>query len=144
MQETIVVPPGYSTEGVDQLVLASGKSFQVLLAGLTRIGCVLVGSAAVAVLCGWIFDIPRLTRLLPGLAFMKINTACALLLASIALWLLHTHQQQSSWFHVARWIAAGLVALGALTLSEHIFGVSFGIDQHIPSGASLPAQSGHF
>src|ERR1700683_29088 len=143
MQETIVVPPGYSTEGVDQLVLASGKSFQVLLAGLTRIGCVLVGSAAVAVLCGWIFDIPRLTRWLPGRAFMKINTACALLMASIALWLLHTHQQGSPWFRVARCVAVLLVALGGLTLVEHLSGLDLGIDQHILSGAQLSAQSAH-
>src|ERR1035441_3438681 len=143
MQETIVIPPGYSKEGARHLYVTSAKSFQLLLAGLTRIGCLLVASVAVAVLCGWIFDIPRLTRLLPGLAFMKINTACALLVASIALWLLHTHQQGSPWFRVARCLAVLLVALGGLTLSEHLFGLELGIDQHIPSGAQLSAQSAH-
>jgi diguanylate cyclase (GGDEF)-like protein len=144
MQETIVVPSGYSNESARQLLVTAGKSFQLLLARLIRIGCLLVACVGIAVLCGWIFDVPQLTRLLPGLAFMKINTACALLLASIALWLLHTYQQESSWFHVARWIAVVLAALGALTLSEHIFGLSFGIDQHIPSGSQLPGQSAHF
>ena len=143
MQETIVIPPEYSKEGARHLFVTSAKSFQLLLAGLTRIGCLLVASVAVAVLCGWIFDIPRLTRLLPGLAFMKINTACALLVASIALWLLHTHQQGSPWFRVARCLAVLLVALGGLTLSEHLFGLELGIDQHIPSGAQLSAQSAH-
>ena len=144
MQETIVIPPGYSNEGAPQLFVTSGKSFQLLLARLTRIGCLLVASVGVAVLCGWIFDIPRLTRLLPGLAFMKINTACALLVASIALWILHTHQQGSPWFRVARCLAVLLVALGGLTLSEHLFGLELGIDQHIRSGTPLSTQSAHF
>lgn len=95
-------------------------------------------------LCGWIFDIPRLTRLMPGLAYMKVNTACALVVASIALWLLYTHKRGSPWFRVARGLAVLLVALGSLTLFEHVFGLDLGIDQHIPSGAQLSAQSGHF
>jgi diguanylate cyclase (GGDEF)-like protein len=96
------------------------------------------------VLFGWIFDIPQLTRLLPGFAFMKINTACSLLVASIALWLLHMHQQGSVWFRVGRCLAVPLVVLGGLTLSEHLFGLELGIDQHIPSAAQLSAQSAHW
>src|ERR1700733_446151 len=143
MQETMGVPPGYSKAGARKLFVISGRSFQGLLDGLIRIGCLLVASVGLAVLCGWIFDIPRLTRLLPGLAFMKINTACALLAASIALWILHAHQQGSPWFRMARCLAVLLVALGALTLSEHLFGLELGIDQHIPSGAQLSAQPAH-
>ena len=121
----------------------SGKSFQIILANLIRIGCLLVAAVAIAVLFGWIFDIPRLTRLLPGLAFMKINTACALLAASITVWILHTQEEGSSGFRVARCLAALLMALGALTLSEHFFGLDLGIDQHIRSDAQMSAQSAH-
>src|SRR3984885_14810921 len=140
MQETMGVPPGYSKAGARKLFVISGRSFQGLLDGLIRIGCLLVASVGLAVLCGWIFDIPRLTRLLPGLAFMKINTACSLLAASIALWILHTHEPGSPWFPVARCLAALLVALGGLTLSEHLFGWDLGIDQHI---APSPQPSAH-
>jgi hypothetical protein len=143
MQEAIVIPKGPWKDGARRLFETSGKSCQILLSKLIRIGCLLVAAVAIAVLCGWIFDIPRLTRLLPGLAFMKINTACALLLASITLWLLHTRQQGSASFRVARCLAALLVALGGLTLSEHLFGLDLGIDQHIPSDAQLPGQSAH-
>ncbi len=145
MPETMAISPRDSKEeGVRELLVTSGKSFQLLLARFTQIGCVLVACVGLAVLCGWIFDIPRLTRLLPGLAFMKINTACALLVASIALWLLHTRQLGSPWVRVARGLAVLLVALGSLTLSEHLFGLELGIDQHIPSGGQLSAHSAHF
>src|ERR1700691_5947512 len=143
MRETMVIPSGYG-ETASQQFATSGKSFQLLLARLVRIGCLLVASVGAAVLCGWIFDIPQLTRLLPGLAFMKINTACALLFASVALWLLHTQQQSSPWVRVARCLAILMVTLGGLTLSEHLFGLELGIDQHIPSGTQLSAQSAHF
>src|ERR1700728_4237559 len=108
-----------------------GRSFQLLLDRLTRSCSVMVACVGVVVLYGWIFDIPQLTRLLPGLAFMKINTACALLAASAALWLLHAHEQGSAWSRVARCLAVLLFALGSLTLCEHIFGLNLGIDQHI-------------
>jgi diguanylate cyclase (GGDEF)-like protein len=144
MRESMIISPGYFNEGARQIFTTFGSSFQLLLAGLTKIGCLLVAFVGCAVLCGWIFDIPRLTRLLPGLAYMKINTACGLLVASTALWLLHTHQQGSPWFRVARCLAILLVALGGLTLAEHLFGLNLGIDQHIPSGAQLTAPSAHF
>jgi diguanylate cyclase (GGDEF)-like protein len=142
MRETIVIPSAYR-ETASQQFATSGKSFQLLLARLVRIGCLLVASVGAAVLCGWIFDIPQLTRLLPGLAFMKINTACALLAASMALWILHTREPGSPWFPVARCLAALLVALGSLTLAEHLFGVDLGIDQHITLGLQPSANSAH-
>lgn len=141
MQEIGVVPAGQSREGARQPFRTPGKAFQSLLARLIRIGCLLVASVGVAVLCGWIFNVPQLTRLLPGLAFMKVNTACALLAASFALWILHTCNQGSPWVRLARCLAVLLVALGGLTLSEHLFGLDFGIDQHFSSAAP---QSAHF
>jgi diguanylate cyclase (GGDEF)-like protein len=142
MRESIVIPPGYG-ETASQRFATSGRAFQLLLDRLVRIGCLLVAAVGIAVLCGWIFDIPSLTRLLPGLAFMKINTACALLAASMALWLLHKREPGSPWFLVARCLAALLVALGALTLSEHLFGLDLGIDQHIALGLQPSANSAH-
>ena len=132
MRETLGIP---ST--------TSGRSFKVLLDLLTRSASVLVACVGIVVLYGWIFDIPQLTRLLPGLAFMKINTACALLAASVALWLLHTHEPGSAWAWVARSLAAALLALGSLTLCEHLFGLNLGIDQHIAPSLQPSAQTAH-
>jgi diguanylate cyclase (GGDEF)-like protein len=131
MRETLAIPS------------TPGRSFQLLLDRLTRIGALLVACVGTVVLYGWIFDIPQLTRLLPGLAFMKVNTACALLAASVALWLLHTCEPGSVWSRVARCLAVLLLALGSLTLSEHLFGLNLGIDQHIASSLQPSANPAH-
>src|ERR1700728_639134 len=143
MRETMIITPGHAAESARQRFVSSGIAFQFLLSRLIRIGCLLVATVGVAVLCGWIFDIPQLTRLLPGLAFMKINTACSLLAASIALWIVHTHEPGSRWIPVARCLAALLVALGGLTLCEHLFGWNLGIDQHIAPSLQPAAQASH-
>jgi len=123
--------------------MTAGKSFRLLLDRLIRTGCVLVAGVAVVVLGGWMFDIPQLTHLLPGLAFMKINTACALFAASVALWLLHTREPGSPSTRLARCVALALIALGSLTLSEHLFGWNLGIDQHIVAGLQTAALTAH-
>ena len=143
MRGSAVIPPVLAADTARQRVVTSGRAFQFLLGRLIRIGCVLVTGVGVAVLCGWIFDVPQLTRLLPGLAFMKINTACSLLGASIALWILHTREPGSPWFRVARCLAALLAALGGLTLCEHLFGWDLGIDQHIAPSLQSPAHAAH-
>jgi diguanylate cyclase (GGDEF)-like protein len=143
MRETTVILPAPAVDTSRLQFVTSGKAFYFLLSRLIRIGCLLVAAVAVAVLCGWIFDVPQLTRLLPGLAFMKINTACSLLSAAIAVWILHTHEPGSPWFPVARCVAALLFALGALTLSEHLFGWDLGIDQHIAPSLQPSAQASH-
>jgi diguanylate cyclase (GGDEF)-like protein len=143
MRETMIITPGHAAESARQRFVSSGIAFQFLLSRLIRIGCLLVATVGVAVLCGWIFDIPQLTRLLPGLAFMKINTACSLLAASIALWIVHTHEPGSRWIPVARCLAALLVALGGLTLCEHLFGWNLGIDQHIAPSLQPSAHASH-
>jgi diguanylate cyclase (GGDEF)-like protein len=144
MQDIAGISAGQPKEGLRQPILTPGKAFQLLLARFIRVGCLLVASVGVAVLCGWIFNVPQLTRLLPGLAFMKINTACALLAASFALWILHSCDQESPWVRVARCLAVLLVALGGLTLSEHLFGLDLGIDQHFQPGTQVSPPSAHF
>jgi diguanylate cyclase (GGDEF)-like protein len=138
MRETIAVAPRCSKQGAGQVFGSPGKSFQLLLARLIPIGCVLVALIGLEVLCGWIFNIPWLTDVRPGLSFMKINVAGAVIVASIAVWLLHTQPQGSGWFSVARCLALLLVALGTLTMSEHFFGWTLGIDTAFPLEAHSP------
>lgn len=83
-----------------------------------------------AVLAGWALDIAALKSVLPGLVTMKANTALGVLLCGLALALVarggkvgRTHQL------VTAALAAFVIVLGALTLSEYLAGWDFGIDQ---------------
>jgi diguanylate cyclase (GGDEF)-like protein len=108
-----------------------GESFQSRLDWLTRIGALMVTLTGALVLFAWIFHPPALTRLLPGMTSMKVNTSVGLLAAGVALGLLHTCPPTSWWFRLARMLAVGLAVLGGLTLAEDLLGLELGIDQFI-------------
>ncbi len=91
----------------------------------------LVGVVAVAVLAGWVLDIAALKSVLPGLATMKVNTACGFLMSVVALWLLHASALGSRAVLVARVLAAVVFFLGGLTLAEYLLGIDVGIDQFV-------------
>jgi signal transduction histidine kinase len=85
------------------------------------------------VLLGWLLDEPKLTGFY-GSITMKTNAAIGLLLCGSAVW---------SFGRIPRVATAALgslaAALGALTLSQHIFGWDLGIDQALfsePVGAA--------
>jgi len=123
--------------------MTPGKSFRLLLDRLIRTGSVLVAGVAALALSGWILDIPVFTRLLPGLPPMKVNTACAMLAAAAALWILHTRAQRSPWFALARALAGMVVVLGGLNLAQDLFALNLGIDQFILPGVPYDGSSAH-
>src|SRR4030095_12838012 len=110
-------------------------------AALCGIVALVVG---LAVLAGWVYNIPRLTGVTFDRVAMKANASATLALAGVALLLLRTK--------LPRWrsaIGVGLAilvtAIGALTLSEHLVGWDLGIDQLIanePPGAAATASPG--
>src|SRR5258706_4731782 len=94
----------------------------------TSIAVIVVGSLA---LFGWIFDVPALKSVTPGLATMKANTAIAFIVAGVSVFL-ESNEGPSRRAHlVARGCAIGVALLGLLTLGETISGADFGIDQWI-------------
>jgi PAS domain S-box-containing protein len=90
------------------------------------------------VLAGWLFDIPTLKSILPGLATMKPNTALAFLLAGSSLWLASPSRQNQRVDLLAKACATSTVLIGLLTLSEHIFSWNLGIDQFLLRDALTP------
>ena len=62
---------------------------------------------------------------------MKVNTACGLIAAAMALWLVHTRAPESMWVRVARGLAVLVASIGVLTLAEYLFNIDLGIDQLI-------------
>ena len=80
-------------------------------------------------LFGWIYDMKALRELAFKGTAMKANMAVALVLCGLSLWLLTDTQYQKwvRWFALAS--AALALSIGALTLTEHVTGLDFGIDQ---------------
>ncbi len=96
---------------------------------VARVAAVLAAIVALAVLAGWIGDIAALKSVLPGYATMKPNTALAILLAAISLWLVTSDgvDDKPSAAHRISALAAALIA--GLTLIEYAGGLDLGIDQ---------------
>jgi hypothetical protein len=96
-------------------------------------------------LIGWLLDIDGLKSIYGNIT-MKANAALSLLLAGGSLWLLYVVEGKT-FVHRAGQVCATTVALiGALTLSEHVFGWNLGIDQVLfteAAGALATTSPGH-
>jgi PAS domain S-box-containing protein len=82
-------------------------------------------------LIGWIFHIPVLKTVLPGLVSMKANTAICFIMAALSL-LLRCRLGPGGagpWPLSARILGLGVFLAGSLTLSEWVLGWNAGIDQ---------------
>jgi len=87
----------------------------------------------ISVLCGWIFRISLLKSWLPGQVTMRVNSAVCFVLLGSALWLLRKQRGQAAVSRrqalVARALAGVVIAIGLLSLSEHLLGWDLRIDQ---------------
>lgn len=87
---------------------------------------VVVAVAGLAVMVGWLFDIPILKSILPHYVSMKFNTALGFVFAGTALWCLLCEGKW--WRELGRALAILVFALGAMSLSEYVWGWDLGID----------------
>src|SRR5665213_345320 len=88
-----------------------------------------VGALGTLVLVGWMFNLAVLKSVFPGLVSMKVNTAIGMLLCGGVLVILSRAKIGAPARVWAPLVAAVVIALGALNLSEYLFGWEFGIDQ---------------
>ncbi len=90
----------------------------------------LVGVAAVItaliVLFGWMAGANALTRVLSGTGVMKPLSAVAFAVGGLALVLIHGSSERTR--RVGRWLGAGPLLIGGLTLYEHITATNLGFD----------------
>lgn len=83
-----------------------------------------------AVVMGWIFDVPALKSVLPGLVTMKFNTALCFVAAGLSLWFSQEKRKGTRFCRpMALAGAAVVLGLGAATFLEYLFHVDLGIDQ---------------
>ena len=94
-----------------------------------RCAAILVVAIGAYGLLGWVLDSRAMREFASNGIQIKTNTAIAILLSGLSLWLL-AGTRSSRW---TRWAAGGAAALvlliGGLTLAEHLTGWDFGIDQ---------------
>ena len=69
--------------------MTPGQSYQATLDQLVRVGIVFVACLGAVAILGYFLDIPRLAAWTTSSVSMKANTACSLIAAAIALWLVH-------------------------------------------------------
>ncbi len=109
---------------------------------------VMAALAGIFTLLGWIFGAVFLTRVLPGSAPMKPNTAVCFVLAGVSLWLIQLNKGERTSPRVHRTyiarVISGIVALiGALTLAEYLFHVDLGLDGILLSKTLLASGISH-
>ena len=123
----------------------SNHSFVARSKIFSRVASAFVSLVGALVLTGWLLNIHRLKSVYADIT-MKANTALALLLTGASLWLLNSNAVERTLARRVAQVCAALVALiGALTLSEHIFGWNPGIDQLLfkePPGALATTSPG--
>lgn len=92
---------------------------------MPRMAACLVGTLACISLAGWIFRIPVLTSIVPGVVSMKANTAIGFILLCGALYA----AAEGRWPVWQRGLAVAGAIIGSLTVFEFVSGSNLGIDQ---------------
>jgi len=110
----------YSDRLNDQFV-ARARTIARVASGLA----VLLG---VLTLAGWLFDVSVLKDVYAGIT-MKANAAVALVLSGASLWLVGEGPRWPWARRIGQSCAVLAGAIGAATLSQHLFGWNLGIDQ---------------
>ncbi|HVG60068.1 MAG TPA: ATP-binding protein [Hyalangium sp.] len=100
-----------------------GASFAHLLVRSAKVGGPLVG---VLILIGWAWDVTALKSLVSGLPIVAPNTALALILAGVALGLLHPRAPSSRLLVAGRACGWGLILIGGLSLFQRAFAPNLG------------------
>lgn len=110
-----------------QIALASNE--RSVLLSISRIASITVIVIGCMVILGWMFDIPTLKSVFPGLVTMKANTAIGFILGGTCISLWHRGPRESQSRRVALICALLVLAIGLLTLMQYGLGVNLGIDE---------------
>jgi diguanylate cyclase (GGDEF)-like protein/PAS domain S-box-containing protein len=102
-----------------------------LLRRYCEASAIAVMGVAFLVLVGWTFHIEWLKTVLPGFVTMKANTAIALGLSAISLWLSLPGESRTRKRQLAYFMATVVVLIGAVSLCEYVFDADLRIDQLI-------------
>lgn len=103
-------------------------------------------TVGLAVLLGWIFDIPSLKSVVPWFVTMKASTATGFVIAGLSLAMLALANTSAAGLRISQILACSTSLLGLLVICQYIFGINLGIDQMLfrePDNAVGPLPPGH-
>jgi hypothetical protein len=104
-------------------------------------GCLIPIAVGLVVALGWIFDLPVVRNLVPGLPAMKFNTALALVAAGVGVRLLQAEPRRPPGGIAVAGAGALVLAIGLGALIERGFDVDLGVDNAIVvDGLTAPEQ----
>jgi len=105
----------------------------------TNAASLIVVGIGLAVLSGWLLNIPLLKSFLPSLPAMRFNTALSLFLLGSSLRLLKNEETSLVKKRLGQALAGLVLLLNLLTLSEYLFGWNLGIDEFFVKDLNDPA-----
>jgi len=105
----------------------------------TKAASLIVVGIGLAVLSGWLLNIPLLKSFLPSLPAMRFNTALSLFLLGSSLRLLKNEETSLVKKRLGQALAGLVLLLNLLTLSEYLFGWNLGIDEFFVKDLNDPA-----
>ncbi|MCT7956434.1 methyl-accepting chemotaxis protein [Laspinema palackyanum] len=110
-----------------QIPLAANE--RSVLLSISRIASITVILIGCMVIFGWMFNIPTLKSIVPGLVTMKANTAIGFILGGTCISLWHRGSRESQSRRIALICAILVLLLGLLTLMQYGLGINLGIDE---------------
>src|SRR5688500_3701975 len=82
------------------------------------------------VICGWVFHIPSLVQIFPGLIGMVMNTAINFVLLGVVLFLLNKSSLQHRFkLILVRILLLYILIIALVSLIQDIFSINLGIDR---------------
>lgn len=95
-----------------------------------RVAATAIALLGMVALAGWAFQLPALTRVMPGAVEMKANTAVALILCGLSL-MIFAAPAAPRLERTGQIMALVAVAIGLASLAEYVFAWQLGIDEFL-------------
>lgn len=123
--------------------MEKARSRQSFFEVISELLSLIIFFCGLAVIYGWIINIPFLKSIFPDMAATKVNAALCFILSGLALWLLQEKRSKSaSGILIVRSLAVMVFLVGFLTLIEYLVGVDLGIDKLLMEGSALTPLKG--
>ncbi len=96
---------------------------------LSKISSIILVAIGTLVIVGWLFNIPVLKSVLPGIISMKFDTALCFIFSGIVIWLLNNENLSFTQKVIFFFCSIFIVVMAAIQSCEYLFNRNLGIDE---------------